>query len=50
MLANAAKTKPGLGTSIVVALANQLDAGVQVSDADPGAIVSIVHRSETGSQ
>lgn len=47
MLANSAKTKPGLGTSIVVALANQLNAGVQVSDAGPGAIVSIVHRSET---
>lgn len=47
MLASSATTKPGLGTSIVVALANQLDAGVQVSDANPGTIVSIVHRSDT---
>lgn len=49
MLASSATTKPGLGTSIVVALANQLNAGVQVSDANPGTIVSIVHRSETSS-
>ena len=49
MLASSTTTKPGLGTSIVVALANQLNAGVQVSDANPGTIVSIVHRSETSS-
>jgi two-component sensor histidine kinase len=35
--------KPGLGTSIVEALANQLKAKVRVSDAHPGTAVSIVH-------
>ncbi len=35
--------KPGLGTSIVEALANQLKAKVLVSDAHPGTAVSIVH-------
>jgi two-component sensor histidine kinase len=34
---------PGLGTSIVEALANQLSAHVQVADAHPGTIVSVVH-------
>jgi two-component sensor histidine kinase len=36
-------TKPGLGTSIVEALAKQLDATVSLGDAYPGARVSIVH-------
>jgi two-component sensor histidine kinase len=36
-------TKPGLGTSIVEALAKQLDATVSLGDAHPGARVSIVH-------
>ncbi|MCA1708663.1 MAG: sensor histidine kinase, partial [Actinobacteria bacterium] len=35
--------KPGLGTGIVEALSNQLDASVTVTDADPGTRVSIVH-------
>jgi two-component sensor histidine kinase len=34
---------PGLGTSIVEALAKQLHARVQVADAKPGTAVSIVH-------
>ena len=35
--------KPGLGTNIVEALANRLDAEVQVASAHPGTTVSIVH-------
>ena len=35
--------KPGLGTSIVEALARQLEARVDIVDADPGTIVSVVH-------
>lgn len=38
-----ASSKPGLGTSIVEALANQLDAQVEVEDAHPGTIVSVAH-------
>ena len=34
---------PGLGTSIVDALANQLSAQVQMTDAHPGTIVSVIH-------
>jgi two-component sensor histidine kinase len=40
---NAADAKPGLGTSIVEALANQLSADVRVTGAAPGTRVSIVH-------
>jgi two-component sensor histidine kinase len=36
--------KPGLGTGIVNALAAQLSATVEVTDADPGCRVSIIHR------
>lgn len=35
--------KPGLGTGIVNALATQLSATVEVTDADPGCLVSIIH-------
>ncbi len=35
--------KPGLGTNIVEALAKRLEAEVEVSDANPGTFVSIVH-------
>ena len=35
--------KPGLGTSIVQALAEQLEARVEISEADPGTKVAIVH-------
>ncbi len=38
-----ASARPGLGTSIVEALSNQLDASVNVADANPGTTVSIVH-------
>jgi two-component sensor histidine kinase len=38
-----AHAKPGLGTSIVEALARQLHARVQVAEAKPGTAVSIVH-------
>jgi two-component sensor histidine kinase len=40
---DAASATPGLGTSIVEALANQLGARVQVIGAHPGTTVSIVH-------
>ena len=39
-----ASGKPGLGTGLVNALAAQLSAEVEVSDADPGCLVSIIHR------
>jgi two-component sensor histidine kinase len=35
--------KPGLGTSIVAALATKLEADVQIADTQPGTSVSIVH-------
>jgi two-component sensor histidine kinase len=38
-----ASAKPGLGSSIVQALAMQLDASVAVADAKPGTAVSIAH-------
>ncbi|MES3027298.1 MAG: sensor histidine kinase [Pseudomonadota bacterium] len=38
-----ASSTPGLGTSIVEALARQLSARVQVSDAHPGTLVSVIH-------
>lgn len=37
------EAKPGLGTSIVDALASQLGARVQVAGASPGTAVSIIH-------
>jgi two-component sensor histidine kinase len=37
--------RPGLGTGIVNALAAQLSATVEVTDADPGCLVSIDHRA-----
>jgi two-component sensor histidine kinase len=42
-----ASSKSGLGTSIVSALAQQLQAGVQVSENEPGHKVSIVHPPPT---
>ena len=36
-------TKPGLGTSIVQALASQLNGVIKVADAHPGTAVSIAH-------
>jgi two-component sensor histidine kinase len=39
-----ASGKPGLGTGIVNALATQLSATVEVTDAAPGCLVSIIHR------
>jgi two-component sensor histidine kinase len=38
-----ASATPGLGTSIVAALANQLQARVDVADAHPGTLVSLIH-------
>jgi two-component sensor histidine kinase len=38
-----ASMRPGLGTSIIEALAKQLEAEVKVSDAGPGTVVSIIH-------
>jgi len=40
---DSASAKPGLGTSIVDALANQLQARVQRSSVKPGYSVSIIH-------
>lgn len=40
---DAASATPGLGTSIVEALANQLDARVSVAEAHPGTIISVAH-------
>jgi len=40
-----APAKAGLGTSIVEALAKQLDAGVVIAEGNPGTVISIVHRS-----
>lgn len=39
----AANAEPGLGTGIVDALAKQLGASVEIRDAHPGTLVSIVH-------
>jgi two-component sensor histidine kinase len=36
--------KPGLGSGIVNALAGQLEATVEVTNANPGCLVSIIHR------
>ena len=44
MPVEAANAKPGLGTSIVEALAKQLRARVEVAPEHPGTTVSIVHR------
>jgi two-component sensor histidine kinase len=41
------RPKAGLGTSLIEALAKQLNAGVHVADAHPGTMVSIVH-TQTG--
>ena len=38
-----ASSTPGLGTGIVEALAKQLSARVQISDAHPGTLVSVIH-------
>jgi two-component system, sensor histidine kinase PdtaS len=43
MPAGPRQAKPGLGTSIVEALARQLNARVHVADAKPGTAVSVVH-------
>jgi two-component sensor histidine kinase len=40
---DAESATPGLGTSIVAALANQLQARVQVAEAHPGTTVSLLH-------
>jgi two-component system, sensor histidine kinase PdtaS len=37
--------KSGLGTSIITALANQLDAKIEVAAGNPGTLVSIIHDS-----
>jgi len=43
-----ASRRPGLGTSIVEALAKQLDAQIVIEDAKPGVLVTITHRAEGG--
>lgn len=43
MPSDAASSTPGLGTSIVEALAKQLSARVQVAGAHPGTVVSVIH-------
>jgi two-component sensor histidine kinase len=46
--ADGASVKSGLGTGIVEALAKQLNARIQVTDANPGVSVSIAHGSPVG--
>jgi two-component sensor histidine kinase len=41
--------RPGLGTSIVKALATQLNARIEITDADPGTIVSLIHTDAAAS-
>ena len=43
MPSDAQSAKPGLGTSIIEALARQLDARVEITDTNPGTSVSVVH-------
>ena len=43
----AANAKPGLGTSIIKALAAQLHARIDIRDANPGTSISIIH-AESG--
>jgi two-component system, sensor histidine kinase PdtaS len=43
MPSDAASAKPGLGTSIIQALAKQLQAVIRVSGANPGTAVSVAH-------
>ena len=45
-MAGEADTTPGLGTSIVTALALHLDAEIVVSDAKPGTIVTVSHAAD----
>jgi two-component sensor histidine kinase len=45
MHARRAHAKAGLGTSIIEALARQLGARIEVADAGPGTIVSVVHEA-----
>ena len=40
--------KPGLGTSIVRALAMQLDAAIETTDAHPGTLVTVAHQPAVG--
>jgi two-component sensor histidine kinase len=44
---DAASQKPGLGTSIVEALARQLDAEISIVDAKPGVLVTVAHSHDT---
>jgi two-component sensor histidine kinase len=46
-MAKLAEAKPGLGTSIVRALAHQLDATVTTESGEPGTKVSIIHDEPT---
>jgi hypothetical protein len=43
MPTDAAMAKPGLGTSIIQALAGPLRAHIKVSEASPGTMVSVAH-------
>lgn len=45
-----ASAKPGLGTSIVEALAKQLHATVETAGANPGTRVSVMHEEPVGAQ
>jgi two-component sensor histidine kinase len=46
MIAKTQSIPPGLGTSIVAALANKLKAVVRITPGNPGTIVSIVHAAQ----
>jgi two-component sensor histidine kinase len=47
MPANSASPKPGLGTNIIEALAKRLDADVQISNSNPGTMVTVMHTPTT---
>ncbi len=42
----ALKVKPGLGTGIIEALAVQLEAVIEISDAKPGTLVTVTHATD----
>lgn len=48
MSVGANKPKPGLGTGIVEALAKQMQGVIRVSDAKPGAAITLVHQEGAG--
>lgn len=50
MVVGSETPKAGLGTGIVEALVKNLEGKIQVSDADPGTVVTILHQASDGSR